>query len=147
MAQAAFIPKVAERTDIVSRIGNTPLIRLARITADLPGIEIYGKAEHQAETVIYDGVGLPPDTMNEQVGPRKHLIQLKLNPKIHYDTIFGSKPYCLEEDVFRRSHPAAHPCPHHQGGKANPRGELFDTDYRHGPGDDSALESFSHATY
>ena len=46
MAQAAFIPKVAERTDILSRIGNTPLIRLARVTADLPGIEIYGKAEY-----------------------------------------------------------------------------------------------------
>src|ERR1700682_3865945 len=45
MAQAAFIPKVAERTDILSRIGNTPLIRLARVTADMPGIEIYGKAE------------------------------------------------------------------------------------------------------
>jgi len=46
MAQAAFIPKVAERTDILSRIGNTPLIRLARVTADLPGVEIYGKAEY-----------------------------------------------------------------------------------------------------
>src|SRR6476469_1443643 len=46
MAQAAFIPKVAERTDILSRIGNTPLIRLARVTAQLPGIEIYGKAEY-----------------------------------------------------------------------------------------------------
>jgi cysteine synthase B len=46
MAQAAFIPKVAERTDILSRIGNTPLIRLARVTADRPGIEIYGKAEY-----------------------------------------------------------------------------------------------------
>src|ERR1700682_5745699 len=46
MAQAAFIPKVAERTDILSRIGNTPLIRLARVTADMPGIEIFGKAEY-----------------------------------------------------------------------------------------------------
>src|ERR1700730_3049484 len=45
MAQAAFIHKVADRTDVLSRIGNTPLIRLARVTADLPGIEIYGKAE------------------------------------------------------------------------------------------------------
>src|ERR1700680_135710 len=46
MAHAAFIPKVVNRTDILSRIGNTPLIRLARVTADLPGIEIYGKAEY-----------------------------------------------------------------------------------------------------
>ena len=32
-------------TDILSHIGNTPLLRLARMTADLPGIEIYAKAE------------------------------------------------------------------------------------------------------
>jgi len=32
-------------SDLVSLIGNTPLIPLHRIAADLPGIEIYGKAE------------------------------------------------------------------------------------------------------
>jgi S-sulfo-L-cysteine synthase (O-acetyl-L-serine-dependent) len=32
-------------TDLLSMIGNTPLIRMERITRDLPGIEIYGKAE------------------------------------------------------------------------------------------------------
>jgi cysteine synthase B len=32
-------------TSILSAIGNTPLIRLERLTADLPGIEIYAKAE------------------------------------------------------------------------------------------------------
>lgn len=31
---------------LLDNIGNTPLLRLARITADLPGIEIYGKAEY-----------------------------------------------------------------------------------------------------
>jgi cysteine synthase B len=46
MAQAASILRATERTDILSRIGNTPLLRLARITADLPGIEIYAKAEY-----------------------------------------------------------------------------------------------------
>src|SRR6266851_1023045 len=46
MAQAASISKLVERTDILSRIGNTPLVRLARLTADMPGIEIYGKAEY-----------------------------------------------------------------------------------------------------
>jgi cysteine synthase B len=46
MAQAASIVRAVERTDILSRIGNTPLLRLARITADLPGIEIYAKAEY-----------------------------------------------------------------------------------------------------
>ena len=46
MAHAAFIPVMADRSDVLSRIGNTPLIRLARVTAELPGIEIYGKAEY-----------------------------------------------------------------------------------------------------
>jgi cysteine synthase B len=32
-------------TDLLSLIGNTPLIRMERIARDLPGIEIYGKAE------------------------------------------------------------------------------------------------------
>jgi cysteine synthase B len=33
-------------TDILAQIGNTPLLRLQRVTRDLPGIEIYGKAEY-----------------------------------------------------------------------------------------------------
>jgi len=32
-------------TSLLAAIGNTPLVRLERIAADLPGIEIYGKAE------------------------------------------------------------------------------------------------------
>ncbi len=32
-------------TNLLGMIGNTPLIRMERITRDLPGIEIYGKAE------------------------------------------------------------------------------------------------------
>src|SRR5438067_1960394 len=32
-------------TDLLSQIGNTPLLRLERMAADLPGIEIYAKAE------------------------------------------------------------------------------------------------------
>ncbi len=39
-----MIPSKAH--DVISHIGNTPLLRLARLTADLPGIEIYGKAEY-----------------------------------------------------------------------------------------------------
>jgi cysteine synthase B len=46
MAQAALIPKVSGQTDLLSRIGNTPLIRLSRIADEVPGIEIYGKAEY-----------------------------------------------------------------------------------------------------
>ena len=32
--------------DLISQIGNTPLLRLNRLTEGLPGIEIYGKAEY-----------------------------------------------------------------------------------------------------
>jgi cysteine synthase B len=31
---------------ILDQIGNTPLIRLNKVTADLPGVEIYAKAEY-----------------------------------------------------------------------------------------------------
>jgi cysteine synthase B len=47
MALAAFAPPSVRpnSSDLVSLIGNTPLIRLQRIAADLPGVEIYAKAE------------------------------------------------------------------------------------------------------
>lgn len=46
MAQAASIPNLIEQSSVLSTIGRTPLVRLTRVTADLPGIEIYGKAEY-----------------------------------------------------------------------------------------------------
>jgi S-sulfo-L-cysteine synthase (O-acetyl-L-serine-dependent) len=42
---AAQPPTHLGATDLLSQIGNTPLLRLARMTVDLPGIEIYAKAE------------------------------------------------------------------------------------------------------
>ena len=36
-------PALGQRS--LERIGNTPLLRLARIASDLPGVEILGKAE------------------------------------------------------------------------------------------------------
>jgi len=33
-------------TDLLSRIGNTPLVRLKRIERDCPGVELYAKAEY-----------------------------------------------------------------------------------------------------
>jgi len=32
--------------DVIGNVGNTPLLRLAKVTADFPGIEIYAKAEY-----------------------------------------------------------------------------------------------------
>lgn len=49
MTQARLAPPESVREDshsILDQIGNTPLIRLARIDAEFPGVEIYGKAEY-----------------------------------------------------------------------------------------------------
>lgn len=44
---AATVPSTrSPATSLLSHIGNTPLLRLAKIDADLPGVEIYGKAEY-----------------------------------------------------------------------------------------------------
>jgi cysteine synthase B len=43
MNTVAFAPRTAH--DVVGNIGNTPLLRLAKVGAGFPGIEIYGKAE------------------------------------------------------------------------------------------------------
>lgn len=43
---ASFAPaKSLHGTTLLERIGNTPLLRLERLTTDLPGIQILGKAE------------------------------------------------------------------------------------------------------
>ena len=41
---AVIAPRMAH--DLIGNVGNTPLLRLAKITAGLPGIEIYAKAEY-----------------------------------------------------------------------------------------------------
>src|SRR5271165_4222932 len=44
MSTAVIAPRMAH--DISGNVGNTPLLRLSNVAADLPGIEIYGKAEY-----------------------------------------------------------------------------------------------------
>jgi cysteine synthase B len=44
MSTVAFAPRVAH--DVIGNVGNTPLLRLAKIGADFSGIEIYAKAEY-----------------------------------------------------------------------------------------------------
>src|SRR6202049_2920735 len=43
----SIVPPVSRLvpTNLLQLIGHTPLIRMERITHDLPGVEIYGKAE------------------------------------------------------------------------------------------------------
>src|SRR5215469_18076215 len=38
-------PELSAKSSIISQIGNTPLIRLGKLDAEFPGVEIYGKAE------------------------------------------------------------------------------------------------------
>ncbi|HVV46503.1 MAG TPA: pyridoxal-phosphate dependent enzyme, partial [Bryobacteraceae bacterium] len=44
MTPSAIAPPKAH--DVIGNIGNTPLLRLAKIGREYPGIEIYGKAEY-----------------------------------------------------------------------------------------------------
>jgi cysteine synthase B len=46
MAQTAPIPNLIQESSVLSTVGRTPLVRLTHVTADLPGIEIFGKAEY-----------------------------------------------------------------------------------------------------
>src|ERR1700758_5351811 len=39
-----FAPRAAH--DVIGNVGNTPLLRLTKVTADYPGIEVYAKAEY-----------------------------------------------------------------------------------------------------
>ncbi len=44
MNTVAFAPRAAH--DVIGNVGNTPLLQLMKVAADLPGIEIYAKAEY-----------------------------------------------------------------------------------------------------
>jgi cysteine synthase B len=44
MNTLAFAPRTAH--DVIGNVGNTPLLRLAKVAAEFPGIEIYAKAEY-----------------------------------------------------------------------------------------------------
>jgi cysteine synthase B len=44
MNTVAFAPRAAH--DVIGNVGNTPLLRLTKVSADFPGIEIYAKAEY-----------------------------------------------------------------------------------------------------
>ena len=47
MSLAPVLSPITPRaTSLLAQIGGTPLLRLDRIAADLPGVEIYGKAEY-----------------------------------------------------------------------------------------------------
>src|SRR5271169_1044975 len=45
MALAVTKPVMAPKASLLDQIGNTPLLRLAKLDAEFPGVQIYGKAE------------------------------------------------------------------------------------------------------
>ena len=45
MAVVVPKPKVGVQTSLLDQIGNTPLIRLAKLDAEFSGVEIYAKGE------------------------------------------------------------------------------------------------------
>jgi S-sulfo-L-cysteine synthase (O-acetyl-L-serine-dependent) len=47
MSSTEVAPRSAERRGVVELIGHTPLVRLARIEREVPGVELYAKAEWQ----------------------------------------------------------------------------------------------------
>src|SRR5277367_2344879 len=60
-------------TDLLGMIGNTPLIRMERIARDLPGIEIYGKAEFfNPGGSVKDRAGLNMILDGERTGKLTH---------------------------------------------------------------------------
>jgi cysteine synthase B len=65
-------------TPLLARIGNTPLVRLEHLTADLPGIQLLGKAEwHNPGGSVKDRAAAAivlEALRNEQVCPGKRLL-------------------------------------------------------------------------
>jgi cysteine synthase B len=53
---------------LLDRIGNTPLIKLDRLTAHLPGVQLYGKAEWLNHDAIAKGLLTPAHTSAQPLG-------------------------------------------------------------------------------
>ena len=45
MAPTVLNAPTTAKTSLLEQIGNTPLLRLAKLDAEFPGVEIYAKAE------------------------------------------------------------------------------------------------------
>lgn len=107
---AATLPSTARlhSTDLLDQVGNTPLLHLAKITADLPGIEIYAKAEYfNPGGSVKDRAALAMIRDGEQTGKLTHdkiiLDSTSGNTGIAYAMIGAHKGYrvrlCLPENA------------------------------------------------
>jgi cysteine synthase B len=100
MAQVVPIPNPAagRAVNLLATIGDTPLLRLDKITADLPGIEIYAKAEYfNPGGSVKDRAGLNMILDGERSGRLTHdriiLDATSGNTGIAYAMIGAAKGY------------------------------------------------------
>ena len=84
MTRAVANPEIASKTSLLSQIGNTPLLRLAKLDAEFPGVEIYAKGElYNPGGSVKDRAGLNMILDGERTG--------KLTPdKIILDATSGN---------------------------------------------------------
>jgi len=109
----AFAPAPApilrpSSTSLLAQIGNTPLLRMEKIAADLPGIEIYGKAEYfNPGGSVKDRAALNMILDGERTGRLRHdriiLDATSGNTGIAYAMIGASRGYrvrlCLPQNA------------------------------------------------
>src|SRR5580704_14861896 len=98
----------AAKTSLLSQIGNTPLLRLAKLDAEFPGVEIYAKGElYTPGGSVKDRAGLNMITDGERTGrltPDKIILDATSgNTGIAYAMIASLKGYqvklCLPENA------------------------------------------------
>ena len=101
MAPAAPKTAVQPVHALLSRIGNTPLIRLAKVDDDLPGVEIYAKAEFfNPGGSVKDRAGLNMILDGERLGKltKRHVLldATSGNTGIAYAMICAIKGYSVK---------------------------------------------------
>src|SRR5438270_6167748 len=108
MAVVVPKPKVGVQASLLDQIGHTPLIRLAKLDAEFPGVEIYAKAElYNPGGSVKDRAGLNMILDGEKTGKltREHTIldATSGNTGIAYAMIAALKGYkvklCLPENA------------------------------------------------
>src|SRR5262249_45813792 len=109
MALAVSNPMRASlSTSLLDQVGNTPLLRLAKLDAELPGVEIYAKAEFfNPGGSVKDRAGLNMILEGERTGKLTHqktlLDATSGNTGIAYAMICSIKGYkvklCLPENA------------------------------------------------
>ena len=73
MPVAVANPEITSKTSLLSQIGNTPLIRLAKLDAEFPGVEIYAKGElYNPGGSVKDRAGLNMILDGERSGRLTH---------------------------------------------------------------------------